>query len=98
MTVLMVPKDDIRPWPTLGPLVCPFIEENLVFGPGDLRGMPAKLGGEQRARVWRMYEVFPRDHPQAGRRRGKRVGVSLPIRLAITEFAASLAACAFHPE
>src|SRR5690554_532707 len=98
MTVLMVPKDDIRPWPTLGPLVCQFIEENLVFGPGDLRGMPAKLDDEKRAFVWRMYEVFPRDHPQAGRRRFKRVGLSLPKGLAKTEFAAWIAACELHPE
>lgn len=39
MTVMMVPTDQ-RPWPSLGPLVCDFIEDNLVFGPRDLRGEP----------------------------------------------------------
>ncbi len=43
----MVPVDD-RPWPTLGPLVCDWIERNLVFGPGDLWGMPAVLDDEKR--------------------------------------------------
>jgi len=41
MSVLMVPNDS--GWPTLGPLVCDFIETYLVFGPGDLRGEPARL-------------------------------------------------------
>lgn len=98
MTVLMVPNDDIRPWPTLGPLVCAFIEENLIFGPGDLRGLPAVLDDEKRALVWRMYEVYPHDHQMAGRRRFKRVGLSLAKGLAKTEFAAWIAACELHPE
>ena len=59
MTVLMVPADDAQPWPTLGPLVCQLITQNWVFGPGDLRGLPALLDAEKRALIWRMYEVFP---------------------------------------
>jgi len=98
MSVLMVPSDDIRPWPTLGPLVCAFIEENLVFGPGDLRGLPAVLDEEKRAFVWRIYEVYPADHLQAGRRRFKRVGLSLRKGTAKTEFAAWIAACELHHE
>jgi hypothetical protein len=43
----MVPTDD-TPFPTLGPQVCDFIEQNLVFGPGDLRGQPAVLDDEKR--------------------------------------------------
>lgn len=97
MTVLMVPADR-EPWPTLGPLVCDFIEENLVFGPGDLRGMPAVLDDEKRALIWRMYEVYPKGHPMAGRRRFKRVGLSLAKGLAKTEMAAWIAACELHPE
>ena len=60
----------------LGPQVCAFIEDYLVFGPGDLRGQPAKLDAEKRALIYRMYEVFPQDHPQAGRRRFKRCALS----------------------
>ncbi len=98
MSILMVPHDDKNPWPTLGPLVCQFIEENLVFGPGDLRGMPAVLDDEKRALIWRMYEVFPKGHIQAGRRRFKRVGLSLAKGLAKTELAAWIAACELHHE
>jgi len=96
MSVLMVPNDS--GWPTLGPLVCDFIETYLVFGPGDLRGEPARLDDEKRALIWRMYEIFPEDHPQAGRRRFKRVGLSLAKGLAKTELAAWIAACELHPE
>jgi len=75
--ILMVPQDESL-WPTLGPQVCDFIEQNLVFGPGDLRGQPAVLDDEKRALIFRMYEVFPQGHPHAGRRRFKRCAVSLP--------------------
>lgn len=98
MSVLMVPADDAQPWPTLGPLVCQFIEQNLVFGPGDLRGQPAVLDAEKRALIWRMYEVFPKGNEMAGRRRFKRVGLSLAKGLAKTELAAWIAACELHQE
>ena len=97
MSILIVPND-ITPWPTLGPLVCQFIEENLVFGPGDLRGMPAVLDDEKRALIWRAYEIYPMGHIQAGRRRFKRVGISVAKGLAKTELAAWIAACELHPE
>jgi phage terminase large subunit-like protein len=98
MSVLMVPEDGKNKWPTLGPLVCDFIEENLIFGPGDLRGQPAVLDDEKRALVWRIYEVYPKDHPLAGRRRFKRAGISVAKGLAKTEFAAWITACELHPE
>src|SRR5690606_26992014 len=68
------------------------------FGPGDLRGEPAVLDDEKRALIWRMYEVYPQGHPQAGRRRFKRVGLSLAKGLAKTELAAWIAACELHPD
>lgn len=95
--ILTVPQDATL-YPTLGPLVCQFIEERLVFGPGDLRGQPAVLDDEKRALVYRMYEVYPQKHELAGRRRFKRAGVSLPKGLAKTELAAWLAACELHHE
>lgn len=95
--ILTVPKDKTL-YPTLGPLVCEFIEQNLIFGPGDLRGQPAVLDDEKRALIYRMYEVFPKSHELAGRRRFKRVGISLPKGLAKTELAAWLAACELHPD
>jgi phage terminase large subunit-like protein len=97
MSVLMVPRDKAA-FPSLGGLVCDFIENNLVFGPGDLRGQPAVLDDEKRALIWRMYEVFPKGHALAGRRRFRRVGLSLAKGLAKTELAAWIAACELHPE
>jgi hypothetical protein len=98
MSVLSVPELDAKPWPTLGPLVCQFIEQNLVYGPGDLRGQPAKLDDEKRGLIYRMYEVFPKGHPHAGRRRFKRVALSLRKGSAKTELAAWIAICELHPE
>lgn len=95
--ILTVPKDKAL-YPTLGPQVCDFIEENLIFGPGDLRGQRAALDTEKRGLIYRMYELFPKGHAQAGRRRFKRVGLSLPKGLGKTELAAWIAACELHPD
>lgn len=97
MTVLMVPKDE-TPYPTLGPQVCSFIVSYLVHGPGDLLGLPAQLDAEKRALIYRAYEVFPQKHPHAGRRRFRRVALSLRKGSAKTEFAAWLAAVELHPD
>lgn len=94
----MVPPLDKELWPTLGPQVVAFIESYLVFGPGDLRGQPAKVDAEKRALIARMYEVYPKGHPQAGRRRFKRVGLSLRKGVAKTELLAWIAACELHPD
>ena len=85
-------------WPTLGPGVCDWIEDHLVHGPGDLRGQPAKLDDEKRFLIYRAYEVFPRDHPRAGRRRFKRVVVSLRKGTAKTEWGAWLSAAELDEE
>jgi len=97
MTVLTVPIEN-EFFPTLGPQVCAFIESYLVFGPGDLRGEPARIDDEKRALIYRAYEVFPQDHAQAGRRRFKRVAISLRKGTAKTELAAWLAAVELHPD
>jgi len=98
MTVLMVPALDKTPWPTLGPQVCSFIESYLTFGPGDLRGEPARIDAEKRALIYRAYEVFPQGHEQEGRRRFRRVAISLRKGSAKTELLAWIAACELHPE
>ena len=95
--ILTVPRDD-QLFPTLGPHVADFIERHLVHGPGDLRGEPARLDDEKRALVYRMYELFPQGHPQAGRRRFKRAAISVRKGSAKTEFAAWIAACELHPD
>lgn len=98
MSVLVVPPLDGKPWPTLGPLVCEFIERYLVHGPGDLRGQPARLDKEKTGLIYRMYEVYPKGHPEAGRRRFRRVALSLRKGSAKTELAAWIAVCELHPE
>lgn len=98
MTSLVVPPFEEKPWPTLGPGVCDAIESALVFGPGDLLGQRAKLDDEQRALIYRAYEVHPKGDPREGKRRFQRVGVSLRKGLRKTEFAAWIAACELHHE
>jgi len=97
VSTLVVPELDMS-WPTLGPLVCDWLEEFLVYGPGDLRGQAYRLDDEKRALIYRMYEVYPSDHPQAGRRRFKRCALSLRKGSAKTEFAAAIAAAELHPD
>src|SRR5690348_7610072 len=97
MAVLMVPVDN-ESWPSLGDQVCEWIEEHLVFGPGDLVGQPAQIDDEKRALIWRIYEVYPKGHPQAGRRRFKRAALSLRKGSAKTELAAWIAAVELHPD
>lgn len=94
--ILTVPQDATL-FPTLGPDLCDWIEQELCFGPGDLRGQPAVIDDEKRALIYRMYEVFPRAHPQAGRRRFKRCALSMRKGTAKTEFSAWLAAAELHP-
>lgn len=98
MTTLITPAIDKKPWPSLGRELCAMIREGLVHGPGDLLGQPAQLDDETEWWIWRAYEVYPRDHPQAGRRRFKRVGLSLRKGTAKTEKAAWIAALEAHPD
>jgi phage terminase large subunit-like protein len=97
MTTLMIPKDTIK-YPTLGPQICAWMEEYLVHGPGDLRGQPIRLDDEKRALLYRLYEIFPKDHHLAGRRRFRRGAISEPKGTAKTEFAAFIAAAELHPD
>lgn len=98
MTILVVPALDSELFPSLGGQVCEWIRENLVHGPGDLRGEPARLDAEKEGLIWRMYEVYPRGHANEGRRRFKRVAISLRKGSSKTELAAWLAACELHPD
>lgn len=98
MATLIVPALDEKPWPTLGPQVCQLIEERAIFGPGDLKGDPAWLSDEKRAIIYRAYEVYPKGHKYAGRRRFKRVGWSVRKGLAKTELQAWVCYAELHPE
>lgn len=94
----MTPPVDLEPWPSLGPDVARWIEDNLVYGPGDLRGKPIRLDAEKKALLRRLYEVYPQGHPQAGRRRFKRCALSVRKGWAKSEYAALIAAAELHPE
>lgn len=98
MSVLEVPAPDRHPWPSLGAQVCDWMESHLAYGPGDLLGEPYVLDDEKRRLVWRLYEVFPRDHPHAGRRRFRRAAISLRKGSAKTEFGAGVVACELAPD
>lgn len=98
MAVLIVPPFDEDPWPSLGGQVCDFIEERAVFGPGSLKGEPAKLDDEKRAALWKAYEVYPKGHPRAGRRRFKRVRLSWRKGTAKTELQSWIVFTELHPE
>jgi phage terminase large subunit-like protein len=96
--ILTVPVDDdgIR-YPTLGPQIVDWMHEHLVFGPGDLRGEPLVLDAELQAFIWKFYELFPKGHPLAGRRRFQRCALSLAKGLRKSELAALIAAAELHP-
>lgn len=94
----MVPAPDLEPWPTLGPQVCDLLEERCVHGPGDLIGQDYVLDDEKRALIYRWYEVYPQGHPRAGKRRFKRVGLSVRKGTAKTELAAAVAFAELHPD
>jgi hypothetical protein len=98
VTTLVVPPLDETPWPTLGPAVVEFLEERAVFGPGSLKGQPYQLDAEKRAILYRAYEVYPQGHRYAGRRRFRRVGISLRKGTAKTEFQAAVAYAELHPD
>lgn len=108
MTTICCPAMEEQAWPTLGPAVCDWAEDGLPFGPGDLRGQPLQLNKEQRAFVYRAYEMHPmcacwgkrlcthRSRP--GRRRFNRVALSLAKGLMKTELGAVLTAAELHPD
>lgn len=98
MGALFVPDLDEEPWPTLGGEVCDFIESVAVYGPGSLQGLPYEIDPEFRAFLYRAFELFPRGHPWEGRRRFKRVGLSVRKGLAKTEKQAAIALAELHPE
>lgn len=98
MALLVVPGADETLWPTIGDQVCDFIEERAIYGPGSLQGQPYEIDPEFRAFIYRAFEVYPQGHEWAGRRRFKRVGLSVRKGLAKTEKEALLVYAHIHPE
>lgn len=95
---MVVPPLDEKPWPTLGPEVVAWMRDHLVYGPGDLRGIPYDLDDEKVGLVYRMYEVYPKDHPEAGRRRFRRCCLSMRKGSAKSELGAAIAAVELAPD
>lgn len=98
MATLIVPRLDDEPWPTLGPQIEQLLTDCSIFGPGSLKGKPYQLDAEFRAFLYRAYEVYPAWHEWAGRRRFKRVGLSVRKGLAKTEKMAQVAFSELHPD
>ena len=103
MGLLVVPrisKAEIarNAWPSLGDQVIDFIEQWCIFGPGSLKGEPARLNADQKAFIMRAYEHFPRGHARAGRRRFQRVNLSVRKGSAKTELMAWMAFAELHPD
>lgn len=89
---------------SLGPQVRAWMEYNLVHGPGDVRGERYSLDKEKAKVLFRAYEIWPtgttspEGKDMGGRRRFKRVALSVRKGWAKTEFAAAIAAAELHPE
>jgi hypothetical protein len=97
VAVLIVPPVDLS-FPTLGPALADFIEATWVYGPGSLAGQPAVIDPEFRGVLYRLYEVYPKGHRLAGRRRFQRGAIEWRKGLAKTEKAAWISGCELHPE
>ncbi len=71
--------------------MCDWIETFLVHGPGDIQGTPIELDDEFRRFIWMAYELWPADHPLAGRRVYRRAHLSRPKGRAKSELAGMIA-------
>jgi hypothetical protein len=97
MSVFVIPTPDPK-WPTLGPGVAQWMAGRLVFGPGDLRGQPYRVDEEDAALLDCLYAVYPKDHPQAGRRLFNRAAIVRRKGTAKSEFAAAIAGAELSPD
>ncbi|OCB09239.1 terminase [Mycolicibacterium porcinum] len=95
---LIVPPIEQELYPTLGGQICDFLQERACFGPGDLKGKPLVLDEDRKFIIHRAYEVWPQGHPREGRRRWKRIAVSVRKGFAKTELMALIAYVELHPE
>lgn len=96
--LMTVPLMGGAPNPTLGDQVVAFIEERCVYGPGSLKGQPARLNSDQKFVLYRAYEVWPLGHPRAGKRVFNRCGMSVRKGSAKTELMAWVGFCELHSD
>ena len=97
MAVLAVPPPDDKPWPTLGPQVVDWLNTYGRYGPGELAGEQYEVTSDFEAFLWRAYEVYPKGHRMAGRRRFKRCYLEERKGTAKTEKAMLVAFAESHP-
>src|SRR2546421_4333606 len=72
--------------PTLGPVVCAWMEQSLVHGEGDFLGDPFRLEPWQKRIIYRLYEHDPR----TGKRLVRRALIILPKGCGKTELTAAI--------
>lgn len=100
MATLIVPaitKTEERTWSTLGEHVADWLEANAVYGPGSKFGQRISVSDELFAWLLRAYQVFPHDHPRAGRRRFDLCAIEQTKGTGKTENAITVAQAEFHP-
>ena len=93
------PLDDVKGYPSLGALVCQHIERWLVFGPGSLRGRPARVSDEQLALLHAIYMIYPKGHALEGERVFSQTELVLRKSVAKSLLAGGwIATCELDPE
>jgi len=103
MGVFSIPGKGQSTQVSLGPQLQAWMEHHLVHGPGDVRGEPYRLDKEKALVLYCAYEIWPKGKlsPEGkqmeGRRRFKRVALSVRKGWAKTEFAAAITAAELHP-
>jgi phage terminase large subunit-like protein len=86
----MSKQKKVEVYPSLGEVVVDWIETFLVHGPGDIQGQPIELDDEFAEFIYRCYEIYPKGHPEEGRRVYRRAALSRPKGRAKSELAAML--------
>ena len=71
---MVYPVDDVL-WPSIGGTVLDWMQAFACHGPGDVVGQPLDPSQEQEREVYRLYEVYPREHEREGRRRFHTAGL-----------------------
>lgn len=99
MANLCVPPiiDGDEDWPSLGDQLIEWLERNGRYGPGELQGEEYRCTPDFKAQLRRAYQVYPKGHRLAGRRRFKRVCFEERKGTAKTERAMLVAFAESHP-